>query len=91
MSFKTHIHKNVETRYKQSKFPQRRNPTYKLKLKNPILCLFCEEKYKSSIGMKKKWKSLNKLHGHCAFAHPEENFRDYLISLATKIIKGELF
>jgi len=91
MSLKQSENKKVESSYKESIFPQRRNPTYKLKLKNPILCFFCDEKLRETTGRKKKWDSLNKLHAHCSYEHPKENFRNYLIDLADQIIKRKLF
>jgi len=63
---------------------------YKLKLENSILCFFCEEKVKCTIGRKKQWRSLNELHGHCSYEHKKLNFKDYLMNLADQIIKGEL-
>jgi len=81
--------KSVEkNQYKISKFPQRRNSVYKLKLENAIICIFCEKKVKSSKGRTKKWRSLNSLHGHCSFEHFGENFIDWIIGLAQEIING---
>lgn len=76
--------------FKPSIFPQRNNPVYQFEFEEPVLCFYCETKVTSSRGRKKKWTSLNKLHAHCSYDHKTENFRDYLIGLATKIIKGEL-
>ncbi len=78
-----------KNQYKISKFPQRRNIVYKQRISG-VICKFCEEKQKSSKGRKKKWRSLNSLHGHCSFDHRNEDYKDYLINLAEKIIRGVL-
>jgi len=90
MNLKSFDNKRVESKYKISKFPQRRNPVYKLKLENGVLCKFCDENQKDTTGRKKKWRKLNSLHGHCSFEHFDQNFRIWLINLAGEIIKGDL-
>jgi len=90
MNLKLSENKRVERQYKISKLPQRRNPVYKQKLENPIVCKFCDETIKDTTGRKKKWRSLNELHGHCSYEHIDQDFRNWLIGLATQIIKGDL-
>ncbi len=90
MNLKPFDNKRVESQYKISVFPQRRNFVYKLKLENGILCRFCQENQKNTTGRKKKYRSLNSLHAHCSFDHYNFDFKEYLIELAQKIIKGEL-
>lgn len=90
MNLGTSDNKRVESQYKISVFPQRRNFVYKFKLENGILCRFCQENQKNTTGRKKKWFSLNSLHAHCSFDHYNFDFRDYLIELARKIINGDL-
>lgn len=88
--FKSVGKKRKTVKFKISKFPQRRNPVFKLRLENPVPCLLCEERQQSSAGHKKTYRSLNSLHGHLSFDHYNFNFKDYLIELAQKIISGEL-
>ena len=76
--------------FKISKFPNRRNPIYKLRLENGIPCKFCIEKQQYTSGHQKIWRSLNSLHGHLAYDHYNEEFKQWLISLAKKIIRGDL-
>ena len=68
---------------------QRRNPLNKQKI-SPQLCKFCEEKQPDSIGHKKYWNVVNKLHGHCSYDHATENFKPYLIELVTDVFHGRL-
>ena len=95
MNKKTSDLKNVKKSrkiavYKISKIPHRQNPAYKLKLKNGIPCKLCIEKQQDTTGHPKIYRSLNSLHGHCSFDHFNMDFKDWLISLAEKIISGEL-
>ena len=89
LNLRSFDNKRVESQYKISVFPQRRNFVYKLQLENGILCKFCEENQKDTTGRKKKYRSLNSLHAHCSYDHFNLNFRNWLIDLATEIIKGE--
>ena len=88
--FKSVGKKRKTAKFKISKFAQRRNPIYKLKLENPVPCLLCEEKQQNSAGHKKTWRSLNSLHGHLSYDHYNQEFKTWLESLAEKIIIGEM-
>jgi len=76
--------------YKISKIAHRQNPIFKIRLEEPVICIFCKEKQQDSAGHKKKWRSLNSLHGHLSYDHFNMNFKNWLESLAGKIISGEL-
>ena len=89
-SVKLSNNKRVEKKYKISKFPQRKNPAYKQRLENPIICKFCNENVKGTTGRTKLYRNLNSLHGHCSFEHQDQSFRIWLIELASQIIKGDL-
>jgi len=83
------LFKNKRVEYPPSNKLQRRNPICKVRFK-PILCKLCEEKQKDSRGRKKYWNSINRLWGHCSFDHKKENFSEYLVNLAEKILRGDL-
>ena len=76
--------------YKISKIAHRQNPIFKIRLEEPVICIFCEEKQQDSAGHKKRWSPLNSLHGHLSYDHYNEDFKNWLESLAEKIISGEL-
>ncbi len=81
--------KNHETFYKASRFPQNRNPNYKLKLNHGILCKYCVRD-RDVKGRRKYYLSLNKLHGHLSYDHRKEDFKEYLMGLADLVISGDL-
>ena len=68
---------------------QRRNPINKKKI-TPILCKFCEDSVTSSKGRKKYWTTINQLHGHLSYDHPNLNFKPYLSGLVDDIFHGRL-
>ncbi len=93
MSVRLLINKNQEKTpkiYKRTREPQRNNPVYIQRIKG-ISCLLCKEKKRSTTGRNHFYRSLNSLQGHCMFEHPDENYREYLMSQADKIISGVLF
>ena len=68
---------------------QRRNPLCQKRI-HPIPCWFCENIVRSSIGHKKYWNTVNKLHGHCSFTHWDLDFKPYLMKLVFDISHGRL-
>ncbi len=79
----------LETSYKANRFPQNRNPNYKLRLYHRILCKYCVRD-RDCKGRRKYYSSLNKLHGHLSYSHRNESFKEYLMGLADLIISGDL-
>ncbi len=81
--------KREETGYKASRLPQRRNPTFIQKLEG-IQCDYCIFNTVDSKGRKKYYRSLNQLHGHLSYDHRTEDFKEYLMGLASQVITGEI-
>ena len=76
--------------YKKAVNLQKRNPLCRVRIEPAILCKFCEEKQRSSMGRKRKWSTVNKLYGHLVYDHPNENFKPYLIKLADDVFHERL-
>lgn len=81
--------KNLEVTYQKSRLPQTRNPIFIQRLEG-IPCKYCIYSTADSKGRKKYYRSLNRLHGHCAYDHPNENFKEYLMELADLVMSGEI-
>ncbi len=83
----TAINKNRELRkknYREAREPESNNPIY---LKE-INCLGCH--FSHSRGRKKKFKNLWRLYMHFRIEHPNENYKELIMSLADLVIKGVL-
>ena len=80
--------KNLAKRY-LDRSPYRRNPFFKQKIAEGIICIFCDKTVgqKQTMGRKKFWKSLNALHGHLIFDHPNENYKIWLLELTENLIE----
>ena len=81
------INKNQELRkknYQESIEPESNNPIY-LKEINCLGCHFCHSR-----GRKKKFKNLWRLYYHHKQTHPNENYKELIMSLADLVTKGIL-
>ncbi len=83
-------HKIHEKIYYPSRIPQRLNPTYLHNFDKPIQCKFCIENVQGVKGKKSHYKSLNSIWGHFIYEHSGIDFKPYLMSLADRVIEGDL-